>query len=263
MQQRLRDADAHERNVPNVGAPPVNPAPPTDPVNPPVNPAPPTAPVNPPVEPQRSTWDSVKDFANQKNFTGLNNWQTGAAGLGLGIGAYTLYKMLSKKKQKKTASHVLHSMLRKEAGAWGSTVNFVKKLLPSTWAGGAAKKLEAGRIKAAPIATTPKPAGVGERSLKAMGDNPVKTNLAVAAAPGVAYGAHKGMQAVYGPNADDKKIIEDAKKPGLTDNLTSGAWWNTENKNIGGFKPWQAAAGIGAAGIGAYALAKLLRGDDE
>jgi len=204
-------------------------------------------------------WQDTKDWANKPNFTGLNNWQTGAAGLGLGVGAYALYKMLGKKKkQRKTASHVLHSMLRKEAG-FGRFL--AKWFTPKGLAGAAAKRLEAGRFKAAPIApiaTSPKPAGFGERSLDAMGKTHW-TNAAPPLAAGAGYVAHKGLQSAYGPNAADKQILADAAVGGPT----SGAWWNTDNRHIGSLKPWQAAAGIGAAGIGAYALAKLLHGDDE
>jgi len=49
-----------------------------------------------PAPAELSAWDKAKAWGNSGDTFGMNNWQLGAAGLGLGAGAYALYKLLNK-----------------------------------------------------------------------------------------------------------------------------------------------------------------------
>jgi hypothetical protein len=185
----------------------------------------------------RNYWEALK-----RGHTGT---VLGTAG-GLGLGAYALYKLLGKKKepQEKTAAAFME---------FGKNV-----LMPSRWARGIANKLEQSRLtKGTPGMGGPAP-GLTERAARTLGRNPWKTNLGAAAVGAAGYGAAKSLGGTPGepPPAT-------GAQPKWWDNVSSPTWWNTDNATIGGFKPWQAAAGVGGLGLGAYALYKLLNSNDE
>jgi len=209
----------------------------TDPANAPT----PTWGVKP--KPQElGMWDKAKAWGNSGDTLGMNNWQLGAAGVGAGVGAYALYKLLSDKKQSKTAG----------LASVGKAIE--KHVLPSGLARKLEAKLTAGRQ--GPNSTVTKPAGLVESVAGVAGRNPWKTNLAATAAPVAAVGAHFGAKKVYGPGgagADAPK-----EEPGMWDKANTPAADGVTK----GWSPLQVAGGVGAAGLGAYALYKLLNNDD-
>jgi len=190
-------------------------------------------------------WDKFKNMATSGDTLGMNNWQLGAAGLGLGVGAYALYKLLADKKHQKTAGW---------ASFAGAARAVEKHALPSGLARKLEAKLTAGRQ--GPNSTVTKPAGMIESVAGVAGRSPWTTNLAAAASPFAIIGAHAGAKKIYGPGSDTSTTP--AAEPSMWDRATAPA----ADGITKGWSPMQVAGGVGAAGLGAYALYKLLNSDD-